>query len=251
MRKNALLCLASCLLLASSGCAGFSLGPLDDLFTTSGLDEATVAAGLRDALETGTVRATDDLSKPGGFFDDPRFRLTLPSEFDRYRIALRAVGLGGQVDDFERTMNSAAETAAGEAVGVFVTAISSMSIRDAFEILQGPDDAATRYFEKATSQELRSRFEPVIESSMKTVGLYSKYADLKRTYDAIPFTKPVVTDLESWITDKTLSALFSTLAAEEARIREDPVARTSALMQKVFGSPEATGMTAAPEPAAP
>ena len=225
------------------GCAGFTIEDL--LPPRVGLDEATVAAALREALEVGTTRAAGTLSQPGGMGGDPRFRVRLPEEFDMARTALRTVGLGSAVDDFEQTMNRAAETAAGEAVPVFAEAIASMTIADAFGILQGEEDAATRYFERATSAELHRRFQPVIRGAMNEVGAYAKYAELKRTYDAIPFTKPVVADLDTVLADRTLSALFTVLAEEEARIREDPVARTSALMRKVFGSPEASASAAA------
>jgi hypothetical protein len=235
--------LALAVALLTGGCTTLSLGPLDALLGTGALDEATVAAGLRDALETGTARASRRLSEPGAFSDDARFRIELPSELDPMRQALGLAGMGQLFDDLEISMNRAAENAAGEAVDVFVTAIANMSIRDAFEILQGPDDAATRYFERVTSERLRNRFEPVIKQTMEDVGVYATYSALRTRYDAIPFTKPPAPDLERYLTDRTLAALFSALAEEEADIREDPAARTTALLRKVFGSPEATGRT--------
>ena len=239
MHRTRLIALVLTTALLAVGCSSFSLGPLDGLLGSGALDEATVAAGLRDALETGTERATRRLSQPGSFSDDGRFRIELPSQLDPMRQALGLAGMGQLFDDLEISMNHAAENAAGEAVDVFVTAIANMSIRDAFEILQGPDDAATRYFERVTSDRLRRRFEPVIKETMEDVGVYATYSTLRARYDAIPFSKPVAPNLETYLTDRTLSALFSVLAEEEASIREDPAARTSALLRKVFGSPEA------------
>jgi len=235
----AALCALAALASSLVGCSGLSLGPLDSLLGDDHLDEAMVAAGLRDALETGTGRAAARLSRPGAFSDDARFRIELPQELGPMRDALAVVGLGARLDELELSMNRAAERAAGEAVDVFATAIANMTIRDAFDILQGPDDAATRYFERVTSSRLRSRFEPVIADTMKQVGVYSRYATLKARYDAIPLAKPAAPDLETYLTDRTLAALFSALADEEALIREDPAARPSALLRKVFGSPEA------------
>jgi hypothetical protein len=237
--RRRLIALALPFALLTVGCSSLSLGPFDALLGTGALDEATVAAGLRDALDTGTARATRKLSQPGAFSDDGRFRIELPSELDPMRQALGLAGMGQLFDDLEISMNRAAENASGEAVDVFVTAIANMSISDAFEILQGPDDAATRYFERVTSDRLRSRFEPVIKETMEDVGVYASYSALRARYDAIPFTKPPAPNLERYLTDRTLSALFSVLAEEEANIREDPAARTSALLRKVFGSPEA------------
>jgi hypothetical protein len=200
------------------------------------LDEATVASGLRQALDVGTRRTTATLSRPGAFAADPRLRLGLPGELGTLAQTLRAVGFGAQVDALEDSMNAAAERAAGEAVPVFASAIASMSIADAFAILRGPEDAATRYFEARTGPELRARFEPIAGEAMRAVGLYSVYSDLVARYEAIPFTKPPAVDLESYVADQTLEALFAELAREEARIRSDPAARTTELLRRVFGS---------------
>ena len=52
---------------------------------------------------------------------------------------------------------------------------------------------------------------------------------------AIPFAvKPKAPRLEDTVIDGALSGLWQTLAAEEARIREDPAARTTALLRRVF-----------------
>jgi hypothetical protein len=202
------------------------------------LDGATVASGLKQALQVGTERTTETLSQPGAFGDDPILRLRLPGEMGRLAEVLRGVGLGGQVNALEDAMNRAAEQAAANAVPVFTSAISTMTISDAFEILNGPDDAATRYFEDRTSVELRSRFEPVAAAAMEEVGLYGIYRGLVDRYEQIPFTKPPSVDLEGYVADQTLAALFAEIAKEEMRIREDPAARSTALLRRVFGSEE-------------
>jgi hypothetical protein len=219
------------------GCAelqGVDIGRI--LSAGAPLDEHTVASGLRQALEVGTERTTATLSTPGGFSENPGLRLRLPGELGKLAQTLRAVGFGAQVDALEDSMNQAAEHAAAEAVPVFASAITSMSIADAFAILNGPEDAATQYFQERTSDALRSKFSPIVTTSMQEVGLYGIYTDLVSRYEAIPFTKPPAFDLENYVTDQTLSALFGELAKEEARIREDPGARTTALLQRVFGS---------------
>jgi hypothetical protein len=111
-----------------------------------------------------------------------------------------------------------------------------MSITDAFAILNGPNDAATAYFQEETSVQLRQQFEPVVADAMETVGLYAIYRDVVARYERIPLMQPPVVDLEAYIADETLAALFSELAKEEARIREDPAARSSALLRRVFGA---------------
>lgn len=222
---------------ATSGCAGIQLSDITRVLTGSGaLDEATVADGLRQALAIGTERATAELSAQGGFDSNPALRLVLPEQLDPLVDTARNIGLGGWVDSLEDTMNRAAEAAAGEALPVFADAIREMTIADAFEILRGTDDAATRYFREKTAATLEARFTPVVTMAMEEVGLYAQYQKLVGRYEVLPFSKPMPPSLEGYVTQKTLDGLFSVLAAEEARIRDDPAARTTELLRKVFGS---------------
>ncbi|MEM9174071.1 MAG: DUF4197 domain-containing protein [Myxococcota bacterium] len=222
--------------------AGIDLN--DILVAGAPLDATTVATGLKQALEVGTQRTTTTLSRPGAFGNDPILRLRLPGELGRVAEVLRGVGFGAQVDQLEDSMNLAAEEAAAQAVPVFTSAITQMSIADAFQILNGPDDAATQYFQARTSDELRSRFQPVAARAMREVGLYEIYTQIVARYDQIPFTKPPALDLEGFVADQTLAALFGEIAKEEAKIRADPAARSTALLRRVFGAvgtPEAQG----------
>lgn len=238
--RSGVLLLLLAWVVSGAGCAGLEGMDLEGLLLGSGpLDEGTVATGLKQALQVGTERTTSTLSEPGGFASDPELRLRLPGELGQLARALRTIGLGGQVDALEASMNDAAEQAAARAAPVFASAITSMSIADAFAILNGPEDAATRYFQDRTSEELRARFEPVVSASMAQVGLYGLYTKLVARYEAIPFaTKRPSLDLEGYVTNRTLEGLFSRLAMEEARIREDPGARTTALLRRVFGARE-------------
>jgi hypothetical protein len=215
---------------------------LDKILATSApLDAGTVAGGLKQALEVGTERTTATLSRDGAFGDDPLLRLALPGEMGKLAQVLRGIGLSSQVDALEDSMNRAAEQAASKALPVFTSAITTMTISDAFEILNGPEDAATRYFQDRTSVELRSRFKPVAAAAMEEVGLYGIYRELVARYERIPLMKPPAVDLEGYVADETLGALFAEIANEEARIREDPAARTTALLRRVFGESSSPG----------
>ena len=120
---------------------------------------------------------------------------------------------------------------------IFADAIRAMTLRDALGILHGGDDAATRYFQNATAQPLRERFAPVVESAMARVGVYDAYRQLVAHYDAIPFAvKPRAPRLEDTVVDGALAGLWQTLAEEEARIRRDPAARTTALSTTTVAS---------------
>ena len=43
-------------------------------------------------------------------------------------------------------------------------------------------------------------------------------------------------DLDRYVTEKTLDGLFLKLAAEEKQIRQNPVARTTDILETVFGN---------------
>lgn len=237
VRTGLLVTFAATLLVTAPGCANLQLGDFAQIFSSSGaLDEATVRDGLRQALTIGTERASGELAEPGGFGADPVLRLVLPSQLDSMVGTARTIGLGAWVDDLEDGMNLAAEAAAAEAVPVFADAISQMTIQDAFEILAGADDAATNYFREKTTGPLQARFAPVVTTAMKEVGVYAQYQKLLGRYTSLPFAKPMPPSLEDYVTDKTLDGLFSVLATEEAKIRDDPAARTTELLRKVFGS---------------
>lgn len=237
-----LLTLSSFVLGLQVGCAELSGVDFGQILAAGvPLDQTTVASGLKQALDIGTQRTTSTLSAEGGFSRSPALRLRLPGEIGRLAEALRTVGFSSQVDALENSMNLAAEEAASRAVPVFASAISSMTIADAFQILNGPDDAATKYFQERTAAQLQSQFKPIAATAMQKVGVYTVYQDLVSRYQQIPFTKPPAVDLEQYVSDQTLTALFGELAKEEAKIRQDPAARSTALLQRVFGAAGGAG----------
>jgi ABC-type transporter MlaC component len=57
------------------------------------------------------------------------------------------------------------------------------------------------------------------------------------SYNILPTTfNKINPDLPSYVVGKAVDALFDRIAKEEANIRENPVARTSETLKKVFGS---------------
>jgi len=134
-------------------------------------------------------------------------------------------------------MNRAAERAAGEARDIFWNAITSMTVADAFGILRGGNTAATDYFHDRTAAALRMRFKPIIEQKIGEVGIANIYNQIAVAYNGLPSTGTQrLVDLDEYVTDRALAGLFAVLATEEQRIREDPLARTTELLRKVFGS---------------
>lgn len=191
-------------------------------------------AGLKQALEVGTERAVSQTSRSGGFAGDPAIRIGLPESLETMALGLRAIGLGAKVDELELAMNRAAEKASAEATDVFVQGIRQLTFEDARAILSGGDTAATEFFERTTREPLAERFEPIVSEQMRGIGLVEQYDALVDRYAALPFTKPPVLDFESYVTNEALDGLFHVLGNEERRIREDPAARSTALLKEVF-----------------
>ncbi|MBV34112.1 DUF4197 domain-containing protein [Kangiella spongicola] len=207
---------------------------LEGLGGNQQLSNETVVAGLKQALEVGTKNSVNSTNKPGGFSNNPLIKIAVPDELDNVAGALRKVGLGSYVNNFERQMNRAAEKASGEAKDVFIGAISSMSISDAWGILRGDDNAATNYFREKTQASLERRFQPIITNNMEKVGFYNDYKQLLGAYQKLPFTEKPNMNIEDYVMDETLDGLFTLVAQEEKKIRDNPVARTTELLQKVF-----------------
>lgn len=211
---------------------------LSSLSTSSAnqLDESTIASGLRQALEVGSARASQSASTPDGFLANNKIRIALPESLNGVTDTLRKIGFGSQVDQFEVKMNRAAESAAAEAKPVFISAVKGMTLTDAMSILKGSDTAATDYFRSKTSATLQQKFKPVVRSKMEEVGVYGIYNQLLSTYNALPLVEKTSFDLESYLSTKTQDGLFTLLAEEEVKIRNNPAARTTELLKQVFSN---------------
>ena len=230
--------LSLALLLSLAGCASLQDGSLGDILDTGhpALDESTVTAGLKEALKTGTERSVRSVGAVDGYLANALIRIAVPEDLRGVAAKLRQVGRGSYVAELETGMNRAAEAAAGEATAVFRDAIMSMTIADAFGILEGGPHAATDYFSERTRKTLAARYRPIVSRQMQDVGVARLYDSMLDVYDAIPLTtKPALVELDGYVTDKALDGLFTVLAAEEAEIRSDPAARTTELLRRAFG----------------
>jgi hypothetical protein len=202
----------------------------------NGLTNDEIANGLKEALEIGTRNAVQTVSKTDGYFNNPLIKIPLPENVQKAEKLLRATGFGNQVDAFELSMNRAAERAAPEAQSIFWDAIKEMTFTDAREILDGPDNAATLYFKEKTSGRLQEIFKPITHQAMSEVGATRQYQSLDDKMKTIPLADSMRFDLDQYVTDKALGGLFLMLAEEEQKIRQDPTARVTDLLQKVFAS---------------
>lgn len=223
--------------LSLGGCAGMKNLDLGNVLGgTAPLNEATVAQGLKEALSVGTQRATARVGGVDGYLGNALLRIALPEDLQDLAGTLRSVGMGAKVDELEVAMNRAAEQAAGEAVAVFGDAISGMTVADAWGILRGADTAATDYFRARTATALEARYRPIVDNKLHTVGGYDDYEALVGKLNSLPVVEAPDLDLVGYVTEHALDGLYLELASEEVKIRQDPLARTTELLQKVFAA---------------
>ncbi len=202
---------------------------------SGGLTEKDAAGGIREALVKGTGQAVALVSKPDGYFSNPQIKIPFPEEARTIETKLRAIGLGSQVDEVVLAVNRAAEDAAKEAQTIFVNAVTGINISDAIQIVKGGNDAATQYLSRTTTPALKEKFSPVIKSSLDKVDATRLWADLINAYNQLPFVSKQNPDLTAYVTDKAIVGLFTMIAKEEAKIRQNPAQQTTELLKRVFG----------------
>ncbi len=200
-----------------------------------GLSTGEIVDGLKEALEIGTDNAVKMVGKTGGYSSNPAIKIPLPGSVEKIQGMLRTLGYGPQLDEFDKSMNRAAEVAAPKAKAIFWDSIKGMSFTDARKILDGGDMAATNYLKEKSAAQLEEAFRPIIHNAMGEVGVTRKYQALSQPIESIPFAKGAVPDLDGYVTDGAMKGLFYMLGQEEKKIRENPAARATDLLKKVFG----------------
>jgi hypothetical protein len=212
-----------------------SLGKSSGDMVTGALSNDEVIGGLKQALAKGTRKAIKQLGSVDGFLGNPEVKIPLPENLQLAEKTLRALGQDRYADDFVKTMNRAAENAVPAGAKVFGNAIRKMTLKDARSILDGPDDAATQYFRRVGEKPLHARFLPIVKEATAANGVTAAYKEI--TDKASLVTSALgqdSLDVDEYVTGKALDGLFKMIAAEEARIRTNPAARTTELLKKVF-----------------
>jgi Protein of unknown function (DUF4197) len=202
----------------------------------SNLDVDQITEGLKEALRVGTDTVVGQIGATDGYNGDPSIHIPLPEEMQQAQTLLKKFGLSDMADDVEERLNRGAEAAAPKTKEIFYTAITEMTLEDAQGIYNGPDDAATQYFRKVTTADLKETVRPIMEQSLNDVGAISAYESLTAEYNDYPLVPDLKGDLTDHATDQALEGLFHYLAIEEAAIRNDPVKRTTEILTTVFGN---------------
>jgi hypothetical protein len=222
------------LFLIFSGCDTLSQVVQTTVNQSANPSTLEIGNGLKQALEIGTTKSSDQLSSVNGFFANAAVKILFPPEAQKVERTLRSIGLSKLADNVILSLNRAAEDAAGKAKPIFVNAIKQMTLQDVTNILLGSQDAATQYFKRATTLQLAESFKPVVQASLNKVGATKYYGDAAAAYNKVPFASKVNPDISDYVTQKAISGLFVEIAQEELNIRQNLSARTTPLLQKVF-----------------
>lgn len=202
----------------------------------SSLTNQQAAGGLKEALTQGITTAVAETGRPGGFENNPLIKITMPEKLRTVEKGLRAIGMGGQVDSFEHSMNAAAEEAAPRAKAIFMDALKQMTFEDAKGILMGGNTAGTEFFKRKTSAQVSEAFRPVIEKAMAHTGVQEKFGTMMGSAPKLPFGggSPQV-DINGYVLQKSVDGMFTMMGEEEKKIRTNPAAQVTPLLKTVFG----------------
>ena len=225
---------------ATTGSAGDYGAILGDIMRTPAgqgtLTQAEIDAGLREALTVGTNAVATQLRKTNGYFGDPRVRIPLPKTYRDIQSNLARVGASGPLDDLELRMNRAAEAAVPEARTLILGAVKSITINDALQILNGGNTAATDYLRSRTETQLRQSFTPYVRQTLSQSGAFTSMEQVAGQYGFGGVTGSLQNDLTQHAVGLGLDGIFLYVAEEEKKIRENPLARTSEILRRVFGN---------------
>lgn len=201
----------------------------------SGLSSSTISSGLKEALSLGVTEGVKKLGVSDGFLKNEAVKILMPEKLRTVDTKLRAIGLGSLADQGVKLLNRAAEDAVTEAAPIFTTAITSMTITDAKDILLGKNNAATSYLQTKTQTQLFNTFQPKVKASLGKVGADKVWSNLISKYNT--FTgQAISTDLNEYVTNETINGVFKMVAEKESGIRNTPAMRTTNILQQVFGA---------------
>lgn len=235
--KKSKLCLFAFFLIAGSSytAKSQSLGNVLSQLPKGSPSISEMGMGIKEALQAGISHGADQLSAKDGFLGNPSVKILFPPEAQKIDKTLRSIGLGSLADNVITSLNRAAEDAAKSAKPIFLSAIKQMTIEDATNIVLGNQNSATEYFKRVTTTQLLAAFTPVITASLNKVGATKYWSDATHEYNKLPLVKHVNTDLPAYTTQKAIDGMFIQVALEELKIRNNLGARSTPVLQKVFG----------------
>jgi len=213
------------------------------------LTTTDVANGLKEALKIGTDTAVTRIGKTNGYLLDQVIKINLPPQTTEVvKYAQKVPGLDKMIDDVITQINRSAEDAAKQAAPIFKSAITQMTIADAWGILNGADTSATHYLKEKTYNQLFELYRPVMQQSLakpivagvsaektwnELTGKWNQFAN--SLPGKLLQVKPVNLALDEYVTHQALRGAFIKVADQEKEIRTNVNARVTDLLRRVFG----------------
>ncbi|OAG28720.1 DUF4197 domain-containing protein [Thermodesulfatator autotrophicus] len=201
------------------------------------LTETDLNKGLKELLLVALKRTVDKTGQDGGFLNNELIRIPPPAPLDKATNFMRKLGFEKQADDFEISLNQAAEKAVKEAWPIFLETAKSITLQDVKNLFNGGEHAVTNYFREKTWPKLYQKFLPIVRENLNRIGVTQKYQQLISSptiKSYLGYLDQKNLELDKYVTEKSLEGLFTVLAQEEERIRKDPAARTTELLKKLF-----------------
>lgn len=221
-----------------AACETMDLGTLGSVLGGP-LSQSEAGQGIKAALANGVLSALGIVGQDGGFLNNNLIRIPLPGFLGDAQSVLRQVGAAGLLDNLEVALNRGAEIAAPVGKQIFMDAVTGLSFQDAINIVRGADDAATQYLKASTTDSLTTLFSPIMENALGNTGALRLFDQVASQVNSIPFTQNLgasaKTDLIRYGVGKGLDGVFTYVAKEEKAIRDNPAARTSEILRRVFG----------------
>lgn len=250
--KKVLFLTANCLFFASCTQLNQVITQVQPIVTSSSsnrISNTDNIAGLKNSLNVGITKAVNIMGAEDGFFKNEAYKILMPKEAQTITEHIKLIPGGQQlVDKAILSLNRSAEDAVKTAVPIFGSAITGMTFTDAASILFGNENAATEYLRRTTYSQLKAAFAPKVKASLSkplvgNVSTAKTWSSLTSSYNSVATSavgtitglKTVEVNIEDYVTNKALDALFSRVASEEKSIRTNPTARVNDLLKRVFG----------------
>ena len=202
----------------------------------AGISNADASQALKTALEKGIFAAVALLGKTDGFLGNAKVRIPLPGYLEDASRLLKNFGQGKRIDELVTSINRAAEAAVPMGKDLLVSAVRTMNVNDAKNILTGGETSVSHFFAEKTRTPLSLKFFPVVTKATEKIGLANQYNDFAGKAAGFGLVKKEDANIQQYVTSKALDGLYLIIAEEEKKIRQDPIGTGSVILQKVFGS---------------
>jgi hypothetical protein len=198
-------------------------------------DPQKLEAGLKETLHVIVNQTIDRVGKPDGFLGNAAIKILVPQKFDSAVSAMKKIGLGGKIDEFEVSMNRAAEEAAPAGREVLKTTISELKLDDLKSLWKGSNTAITDLFHEKMAAPLKVAFAPIVDKTVAANGVARHYDQIHHHAKSIPFFGSMFElDIHEYVTSKAVEGLFVVCREEEIKIRQDPGERANGLLKALF-----------------